>query len=222
MGGSCGGFCSVPDPLQTVQRAEFWGAILALQASGAVHLGVDNLNVVGRAGRLLNGCRSPCPAELLNDGDLILLNGKMLGLRGRDTVRVTKVKGHADEEMVRVGQVREIDGIGNDAADEAADFGRLRVDPAVLDARRTLSGVCRRWCLVIMDVHRFLVAISRALVDHDGMEGTALDPLIWSAGALPKKRWLVDAVRNHAMLPGPAAIWVSGWVSVLRLLLLRM
>ena len=35
----CEGFCSVPGPLQTVQRAELWGVILALQSSGAVHLG---------------------------------------------------------------------------------------------------------------------------------------------------------------------------------------
>ena len=40
---SCRGFCSVPGPLQSVQRAEMWGVISALQSSGAVHLGVDNL-----------------------------------------------------------------------------------------------------------------------------------------------------------------------------------
>ena len=30
---SCRGFCSVPGPLQFVQRAEIWGVILALQSS---------------------------------------------------------------------------------------------------------------------------------------------------------------------------------------------
>ena len=34
------GFCSVPGSLQTVQRAELWGVILALQSSVAVHLGL--------------------------------------------------------------------------------------------------------------------------------------------------------------------------------------
>ena len=43
---SCRGFCSVPGPLQSVQRAEMWGVILALQTSSAVHIGVDNLGVV--------------------------------------------------------------------------------------------------------------------------------------------------------------------------------
>ena len=52
---SCLGFCSLPGPLQTVQRAEFWGVVLALQATNAVHLGVDNLNVVRYVGRLLDG-----------------------------------------------------------------------------------------------------------------------------------------------------------------------
>ena len=33
---SCRGYCSVPGPLQSVQRAELWGVILALQASCGV------------------------------------------------------------------------------------------------------------------------------------------------------------------------------------------
>ena len=41
---------------------------------------------------------------------------------GRDTARISKVKGHADESMVFDGRVREVDRLGNNAADEAADF----------------------------------------------------------------------------------------------------
>ena len=40
--------------------------------------------------------------------------------------------------------------MGNDAADEAFDFGRRRVCPAVIDARRNLSGVCGRWYPVVL------------------------------------------------------------------------
>ena len=112
----------------------------------------------------------------------------MLHLRGHDTVRITKVKGHADEGMVLDGRVRELDKLGNDAADEAADFGRRRIGHAVIDARRNLSGVCGRWCLILLDLHRFFIAISRTVVDHDGNDGTAPDPVVWSAGALPKRR----------------------------------
>ena len=44
--------------------------------------------------------------------------------------------------------------------------------------------------------------------------GTAPDPVVWSAGALPKRRRLVQAVRDRAFLPWPPAIWDSEWVSV--------
>ena len=45
---ACRGFCSVPGPLQSVQRAEFWGVILALQANDGVHLqkGAEKLSQV--------------------------------------------------------------------------------------------------------------------------------------------------------------------------------
>ena len=70
---SCKGFCSFPGPLQSVQRAVMWRVILALQSSGAVHLGVDNLGVVRHVGRLLDGRRGSVPFELVKDGDLLLL-----------------------------------------------------------------------------------------------------------------------------------------------------
>ena len=83
---ACRGFCSVPGPLQTVQRAEQWG--------------VDNLEVVRHIGLLLDGRDTSRPAELVKDGDLILLVEWMLFLRGLDTVRISKVMGHADEALV--------------------------------------------------------------------------------------------------------------------------
>ena len=206
---SCRGFCSVPGPLQSVQRAELWGVILALQSSGAVHLGVDNLGVVRHVGRLLDGHPGSVPFELLKDGDLLLLIDRMIRRRGADTVRVSNVKGHADEAMVLHGQVREVDRLGHNAADDAAVFGRRRVGNTVIDARRNLSGVCSRWYPVLLDLHRFFIAISRAVVNHDGSIGTAPDPLVWSAGALPKRRRLVHAVRGSGF--SARAAWNLGF-----------
>ena len=119
------GFCSVPGPLQSVQRAEFWGVILALQANDGVHLGVDNLGVVRHVGRLLDGKTASRPAELIEDGDLVLLIERMLRLRGLDTVRISKVMGHADEALVRAGGARDLDRFGNNRADEAVVGGSL-------------------------------------------------------------------------------------------------
>ena len=169
---SCRAFVSVPGPLQTVQRAELW-VILTLQSADAVHIGVDNLGVVRHVGRLLDGYSFPplplLPLELATDGDLLILIRRMINLRGGSTVRVTKVKGHADEGMVADGRVLELDRVGSNAADEAADFGRGRVGPAVIDARRNLSGVSGRWYPVLLDLHRFFIAISGAVVNHDGV-----------------------------------------------------
>ena len=104
-------------------------------------------------------------------------------------------------------------GLVNNAADEAAEFGRRRVGPAVIDARRNLSGVCSRWYPVLLDLHRLFIAISRAVVHHDGIDRTGPDPMVWSAGALPKRRRIVHAVRDLAMLPGPPARWLGDWVA---------
>ena len=44
-------------------------------------------------------------------------------------------------------------------------------------------------------------------------DGTAPDPMIWSAGALPKRKRLVHAVRDLAMLlfgPTLLVFWLSG------------
>ena len=52
------------------------------------------------------------------------------------------------------------------------------------------------------------------MVNHDGQDGTAPDPLVWSAGALHKRRRLVHAVRDRAFLPGPPGIWCSEWFQI--------
>ena len=54
------------------------GVTLPLQASDAVHLGVDHPNVVRHAGRLLVGVPAPRPVELDDDGDLIGIVRKMV------------------------------------------------------------------------------------------------------------------------------------------------
>ena len=46
-------------------------------------------------------------------------------------------------------------------------------------------------------------------------EMAAPDPVVWSAGARPRRRRLVHAVRDRAFLPGPPGIWDSEWVNVL-------
>ena len=60
-----------------------------------------------------------------------------------------------------------------------------------------------------MTLHRFFYC----LVNHVDGDGTAPDPLVWSAGALPKRRRVVHAVRDHAFLPGPTGFWEGEWLT---------
>ena len=83
--------------------------------------------------------------------------------------------------MVREGRARELDRIGNNGADEAADFGRRRVDFAVIDARRNFAGVCGRWYPVLLTLHCFFLLLSLwQVVNHEDGNGTAPDLLVWS------------------------------------------
>ena len=81
--------CLSLGPPQTVQRAEFWCAILALQAYWPCHFCIDDLNVARTTGRLLDRGSLTEPSPLVEDGDLVALVQYKSRTRGRDTVRVT-------------------------------------------------------------------------------------------------------------------------------------
>ena len=75
---------------------------------------------------------------MVKDGHLVALVQYMIRTRGRETVRVTKVKGHAEEKDVQQGRVRLEDQVGNAEADTAADLGRRHQSEVLIDARRRL------------------------------------------------------------------------------------
>ena len=113
------------------------------------------------------------------DGDLIALTRYMISTRGRETVRVTKVKGHAE------------------------------------DVDRRLLKACSHWYPIMLDLHRFMIAVARVSVNHDGKGGTAPDPLVWNQGSRPKVRKLAVRVNvDLASLPGPPGFLNSSWIQV--------
>ena len=115
----CRAFMSVPGSLETVQRAEFWGAVLAMQACWPCHLGIDNLNVARTLGWRLDRDCLVWPLPLVKDGDLVALARYMIRTRGRETVRITEVKGHAEDSDVQQGRVR--------LEDQKKNWGMLRL-----------------------------------------------------------------------------------------------
>ena len=164
-------------------------------------------------GCLLDGNVGSRPAELVKDGDHILLIGWMLRLWGLDTVRITK--GHAEKGMVREGGVRELDRLGSNAADEAADVGRRRVDFPVIDARRNFAGVCGRWYPVILVYGIAFLPLSPGLWLIMWKE-PVLHLILWS-GLLVLFRTGADSCMPFGIEPfwhEPAGIWDGEWIAL--------
>ena len=122
------------------------------------------------------------PLPLVKDRDLIALVQYMINTRGRETVRVTKGKGRAEDVDVQQGRVRLVDQQGNSEADTAADFGRRHQSEILIDARRRLLKARSHWYPIMLDLHRFMIAIAGVSVNHDGRGGTAPDLLVWDRG----------------------------------------
>ena len=174
----------------------FGGVLVALQGQIALHVGVDNLNVVNHPSSLIAGRWSGRPLPLVNDGDLLGLAREILHSRGRGTTLVSKVKGHADEGLVGLGRVREVDRFGNNEADAAANLGRRRVHDSVTDARRLFISACAHWYPIVRDLQHFFVAIARTVVNHDDSGSTTLHPTVWSTAVNPKRWRFHRAVRD--------------------------
>ena len=76
--------------------------------------------------------------------------------------------------MVSMGRVWEVDCIGNNEADAAADMGRRRAHCSITYARRMVNGACARWYPVVKELQHLFVAIARTVVNQDGSGGTFL------------------------------------------------
>ena len=108
-----------------------------------------------------------------------------------------------------------IDQQGNVEADIAADLGRRHQTEVLIDARRRLLQARSYWYPVITDLHRFMIAIARVSVNHDGKGGTAPHPLVWDQGSKSKVRKLHIRLNvDLDSLPGPPGFLNNHWVQV--------
>ena len=74
---------------------------------------------------------------------------------------------------------------GNAEADTAANLGRRHQSEVLLDAGRRLHKTRSYWYPSMLELHRFMIAVARVTVNHDGKGGTAPDPwfLEWALGS---------------------------------------
>ena len=89
--------------------------------------------------KLLGGTKSVLHREvpykqswaLMKDGDLWEVFTDLVKIRGPQTVWITKVKGHATQEMVDEGKVEQEDMRGNSMVDRAVDLGAIECQKKV-------------------------------------------------------------------------------------------
>ena len=80
---------------------------------------------------------------------------------------------------------------------------------------RRLLKARSHWYPIMLDLHRFMIAIARVSVNHDGKGGTAPDPLVWDQGSRPKVRKLAVRVNvDLASLLGPPDFLGGPWIQV--------
>ena len=68
--------------------------------------------------------------------------------------------------------------LGDAEAGTAADIGRRHQTELLIDAWRSLLEARTFWYPVILQLHRFMIAVSRVAVNHDGKGCSAPDPLV--------------------------------------------
>ena len=98
----------------------------------------------------------------------------MIQARGLDTVRVTKVKGHATDADVDQGRVRLKNRLGNAETDTVADLVWRHQPELVMDVRSALINARDHWYPIVQQLHGFMIAVSRVAVNHDGWGRSAL------------------------------------------------
>ena len=95
---------------------------------------------------------------------------------------------------------------------------KRRVSVLVMDVRRRFVSAFSLWYPVLLELHRFFVAIARAAVNEDGCTGVPLHPTVWSGGGLVKRRRLVSLLGSS---PGSLVPLVLGGMVLLVGLVLR-
>ena len=136
-------YALLPGHTGSSTRVELAAAIIAIAKDGPVHLGTDSQSFRAKALNVHQmvraGTQPRRPWMLQTDGDLWKLYHDCAQAKTVDAIAITKVKGHATDQMVQQGLVRRADKVGNDEADTAADEGVKLATDQIKDLSDTLS-----------------------------------------------------------------------------------
>ena len=144
-------------------RLEIAGAIIGMAADGAMHLGTDSSSFLTKTHTIHNHIRQHTlpkrPWALQRDGDMWHMYYKHAAAKKPDAITITKVKGHATQEMVNEGKVRPADKDGNDKADEAADEGVELFTQPVVRLSKQFAKRHTAYSHLVGDIHEHLAFV---------------------------------------------------------------
>ena len=83
----------------------------------------------------------------------------MIGAKGHQSVKASKMKGHETEEQVEAGKVSREDKEGNGEADSAADKGAGEQLKVLSDMAGLFSFRNGKYMQMVARIHRFVVAM---------------------------------------------------------------
>ena len=84
----------------------------------------------------------------------------------------------------------------------------------VMNVRLPLLNARDHWYPIILQLHRFMVSVSRVAVNHDGRSGSAPDPLVWDQGSNRNQRKTNIRVNVDLALPGLPGFLNGSWLQV--------
>jgi len=113
------------EPFSSSTRNEIAAMLVAISASGPVHIGTDSLSAAKVANKLIDNGIMRRPFSLCHDGDLWMAFGEACKNKGRGTVAVSWTKGHTPLRSLLAGKVSIKAAVMNSIADAAADKGSL-------------------------------------------------------------------------------------------------
>ena len=91
-------------------------------------------------------------------------------VKGCDTVRLTTVKGHATDDMVKQGQVNQEGKEGNEEADDSADRGAKDLQPGLAAVAGCYARKHQRYKQVMTNIHTLTVEIKNGVKAEEGKE----------------------------------------------------
>ena len=182
-------WCAFNSRLNSSTRCELAAAIIAVLGPQPVNIGIDNATVVLKGNeiiqherrrekeerictkgrRMFGGTKSRLHRQtpykqkwaLMKDGDSWENFAELVRERGPESVVITKVKGHATQQMVDEGKVEKDEKEGNDQADEAAEAGATKSQGRVQKFAEAYSWRHGQYRKLMARIQQYIVALRK-------------------------------------------------------------